>query len=130
MTTTEDDRTALTWEFQEWCKANGLEDEGDAEDLLHDPAVDATQRAWLVAFIARWDAAHRAELNEPTRYALPTLDKSEATLLLLLIEFHEGNMDDETLDAMGFTPAAFDSLVAKMKDALPKPYPALTDGPR
>jgi len=47
----------LGWEFSEWCAANDLPEEGDADDLLHDPRVNDEQREWLVDFLRRWNAA-------------------------------------------------------------------------
>jgi len=48
---------ALHHEFVAWCAENSVSEEGDAEDLLHHPDTTPEQRAYLSAFLARWDEA-------------------------------------------------------------------------
>lgn len=47
----------LHYEFVTWCNENAMPEEGDAEDLLHHPNTTPEQRAYLSAFVARWDEA-------------------------------------------------------------------------
>lgn len=47
----------LTWEFQEWCKENGLPDEGDAAHMLGTLSLSDPRRPWLTEFLTRWDNA-------------------------------------------------------------------------
>jgi hypothetical protein len=49
--------TELTWEFQAWCQSNRMPEKGDAQELLDSARLTKEQRAWLVSFLARWEAA-------------------------------------------------------------------------
>jgi hypothetical protein len=48
---------ALHCEFVDWCVRNDIPEEGDAEDLLHNPKMTPEERQWLSDFITRWDEA-------------------------------------------------------------------------
>lgn len=91
---------SLTDEYDAWLTAQGIE-AGCAEELLHDAdhgahgkKLTAEQRAWLVAFILRWDATARAPATAQEILTLAQLviathpeDSDAAELALQVTEF-------------------------------------------
>jgi len=55
--------STLTDEYNFWCKAQGLRCV-DAMELICDGELNSNQNAWVVDFIARWEEAEEADLQE------------------------------------------------------------------
>lgn len=55
---------ALCLEYTLWNHANGLK-LGSADEHIHDPDLTEEQRQWVADFSRRWEAAEKADRDEP-----------------------------------------------------------------